>query len=536
MNRSKQFNVLSMTILILFLGFESAGASVGQVLFVMGPASVEKPEQQFLRRGSFVDAGDVIVTTARSYVQIKLDDGTKIAVRPGSRFTIEAVEMPATATTPAIGAGTAIRASFSLQRGGFRTITGRIAKSNPIAYQVTTPSAVIRVRGTNYSARYCAADCGTAGSVVDDGLYVGVSDGGVSMSNNGGDLNLAVNQFGFARDFNTEPQRLLAPPGALSEEGLAIQLSEEEEEAAENDESTSEDEGTAEDADEIAEEFTGADEPTEVATRDGADAATQTGAATPDQQVTARGESGSAIDITGGRVLATPQGLAYAQPGLADSQTALASDLVFDASGGLIRFGVAGSTGQSNVYDLGTGANVNQGADPVTGLKWGRWTEGVGSLAVGNATSQLDLSVGSVHWVAATAETVPSQIISGSAEYILAGNTDPTDNLGNVGVLGTASLTADFTNARVASNVQLGIADQVWSATGTGAINARLFAGLYDTVTVNGSPGGNGTFAGAFTGFSPSGGAPLGAGMTYDLGNGSSSVNGAVVFNRNDNQ
>ncbi len=225
----KRIRLQTLLVLVMSMMSLTAWATVGQALYTFGNVTVERPTISVLSRGDAVEAGDVIVTGAKGYAQIKLADGTKVAIRPGSRFVIEELEAPATATEPAIGAGTALRAKFDLQKGGFRTITGRIAKRDPSAYQVSTPSAVIRVRGTNYVARICAADCGG----TDDGLYVGVSDGGVALTNGGGELSLAKNQYGFAADFNTPPSRLIAPPASLQDDGLAVLEEEEEEEDSE---------------------------------------------------------------------------------------------------------------------------------------------------------------------------------------------------------------------------------------------------------------------------------------------------------------
>jgi len=120
------------------------------------------------------------------------------------------------------------------------------------------------------------------------------------------------------------------------------------------------------------------------------------------------------------------------------------------------------------------------------------------------------------------------QVITGSANYILTGNTDPTNEVGNVGILGSASLLANFTNSTVASNIKLGIANQVWHADGTGTINANLFSGLYNTVLVNGVTGGAGTFGGIFTKFGT--GVPQGAGLSYQLTNGTQKVSGVAIF------
>ena len=92
------------------------------------------------------------------------------------------------------------------------------------------------------------------------------------------------------------------------------------------------------------------------------------------------------------------------------------------------------------------------------------------------------------------------------------------------------TFSADFTNATVQSDLQLGINNQNWSATGSGTINANLFNGLYGTVSVDGAAGGSGSFGGAFGGYSGTN-VPTGAGLTYQLTNGTAVVSGAAVFN-----
>ena len=225
----------------------SAQASVGRVLFKYGNVTVDSVNARLLRQGATVDEGDVIVTGPKGYVQLLLDDGTKVAIRPNSSFEIEALEMPASATAPAVGAGITLKASFKLQKGGFRTLTGRIAQQNPSVYQVTTPAAIIGVRGTNYSTRLCAGDCGSG----DDGLYVGVSEGGATLTNSAGELDIPKNAYGFAENFTTPPQRLLSPPVSLQEEGsISLEASDDDEESSDDGDSEEGDTDGESDSDE----------------------------------------------------------------------------------------------------------------------------------------------------------------------------------------------------------------------------------------------------------------------------------------------
>ena len=583
----------------------AAQASVGRVLFKYGNVTVDSVNARLLRQGATVDEGDVIVTGPKGYVQLLLDDGTKIAIRPNSSFEIEALEMPATATAPAVGAGITLKASFKLQKGGFRTLTGRIAQQDPSVYQVTTPAAIIGVRGTNYSTRLCAGDCGSG----DDGLYVGVSEGAATLTNSAGELDIPTNAYGFAENFNTPPQRLLSPPASLQEEGsISLEASDDDEEGSDDgdaedgdadgdsdedksddsdaedsgsDDEGSADEGSAEegsteegsteegspdqsDADagadsnasgeggadqsgaddggqvdgsagagyeEVASEFGGGTPPVPAAPATGSVTAnTTTAPEEPEREIVAEGAGGQVVDITDGQnVVTRTAGLALSVGGVASGINTDFDQVAFDEDNNLARFSDVDSSDATVIYDVGSASITNTGFDPTGSLRWGRWTAGTGTLDSDTTTSDIDLTESSLHWVIAPLSTNPDRVITGSAEYVLVGNTDPTDNLGNRGVLGSASLLADFTNSIVESDVQLGIAGEVWTASGSGAITSNLFNGLYSTVTVNGSSGASGSFGGVFS--DSASGVPGAAGLSYQLTNSSRTVSGAAVFN-----
>jgi hypothetical protein len=55
---------------------------------------------------------------------------------------------------------------MQLVRGGFRAVTGLIAKSSPNAARVQTNTATIGIRGTDFDARICARDCGAESARV----------------------------------------------------------------------------------------------------------------------------------------------------------------------------------------------------------------------------------------------------------------------------------------------------------------------------------------------------------------------------------
>ena len=133
---------------------------------------------------------------------------------------------------------------------------------------------------------------------------------------------------------------------------------------------------------------------------------------------------------------------------------------------------------------------------------------------------------------------------SGTATYNLVGNTSPTDNLGNVGILGTANLSADFTAQTVATDMAIGFdyqqnnirVQQVWNGAGASLPIASDggFAGSLDSVNVNiGSAviPGTGTAAGLFT--NNADGAGMGFSLEADINGVDTTVSGTAVFQKN---
>jgi len=148
-----------------------------------------------------------------------------------------------------------------------------------------------------------------------------------------------------------------------------------------------------------------------------------------------------------------------------------------------------------------------------------------------------------MHILMTAPQTGPVSLpISGTANYVLVGNTSPTDNFGNVGTLGSATFNADFGAQTVSSSVGLTVNSQTWSASVTNTPILRgtfIFAqkllgggGTPTPLNVTSSLGTNtaGTLIGGFTGTSGQG-----AGLAYSLNvNGASgtTVSGVAAFRR----
>ena len=139
--------------MLLALAAAAAGAQqdVGRVTFVQGVSSAQAPGQdpRFLAQGDPIRAGEIINTSGRGYAVVGLTDGTKMTLRSNTTFVVD--ELNRTAGSESL--------LMRLVRGGLRTITGSISKARPNAARLSTPTATVGIRGTEFDARICGPEC-----------------------------------------------------------------------------------------------------------------------------------------------------------------------------------------------------------------------------------------------------------------------------------------------------------------------------------------------------------------------------------------
>ena len=134
-------------------------------------------------------------------------------------------------------------------------------------------------------------------------------------------------------------------------------------------------------------------------------------------------------------------------------------------SGGLIEFAAPySSLGGHARYALGSATVQQAGTDPETGLTWGRWSGGTATVTGNGQTANLSLSSSSLHYIFSGTQNAPVNLpLTGTATYDVVGSTSPTDNLGHVGALNSASLAANFTNRTADATVNFAINGQTWN-------------------------------------------------------------------------
>lgn len=147
----------------LLLAVQIAGAqAVGEVEFARGVGFAQTPGQvpRTLGKGLPLREGDRLTTSEGASAIIKLDDGTRMTVRPNSEMVVQQYRFKENAPDNSM--------LMQLVRGGFRAVTGLISKNAPDAAKVRTNTATIGIRGTDFDARLCVRECGAESTRVQE--------------------------------------------------------------------------------------------------------------------------------------------------------------------------------------------------------------------------------------------------------------------------------------------------------------------------------------------------------------------------------
>ena len=140
------------------LGTSAQGA--GEVEFSRGVGFAQSAGQvpRTLGKGLSLREGDRLTTTEGASAIVRMDDGTRMTVRPNSEIVLQQYKYRENAPDNGM--------LMQLVRGGFRAVTGLIAKGSPNAAKVQTSTATIGIRGTDFDARVCTRDCGAESAAV----------------------------------------------------------------------------------------------------------------------------------------------------------------------------------------------------------------------------------------------------------------------------------------------------------------------------------------------------------------------------------
>ena len=178
-------------------GAANVDFSVGSVTAV-NSVGVQRP----LSKGAEIGNGDTIRTGDGGRAQVRFSDGALVSLQPQTEFRIDNYQYSGKADESEKG-------FFSLLKGGLRTITGLVGRSNRDNYKVSTSVATIGIRGTEYTAGLNPSG---------NELNVATGEGLVEVCNAVGCILLASGESGLVQG-NAAPRRSdvrpLLPPASI---------------------------------------------------------------------------------------------------------------------------------------------------------------------------------------------------------------------------------------------------------------------------------------------------------------------------------
>jgi hypothetical protein len=158
------------------------GEPAGRILWSFGQVERVAPDgaATALAKGDPVFEGDVIRSGAGSHAQLIMADEALLAVRAGSSVKLAQYRYAGQEDGSE-------RAVIELLKGGLRSVTGAIGRTNKDHYQLKNETAVIGIRGTDHET-----------FATPDGTYNRVTMGGTYLAAAGGRVELAPGDTGFA--------------------------------------------------------------------------------------------------------------------------------------------------------------------------------------------------------------------------------------------------------------------------------------------------------------------------------------------------
>jgi FecR protein len=397
-----------------------AFAASGKFQFVSGDVRVQTKTGEIIAvaKGTEVNEGDVIVSGVPALAQLKMDDGGTLVVRPNTRLTITTYRFNGAED------GTE-RATYRLDRGSVRAITGQIGKTNKQNYLIQTPTANIGVRGTDHEPAFIPKN-DTGYGDAKPGTYDKVNTGETYIETKGGVVIVRPNFVGYAEDESSVPTILPAMPNFYNKSAKKAS-------ANSNASATQGSNGASSNA---------------FALSDSADSGVQRPILTND----GRNLSTINADVpapVSGELTATLAAYTDVKQQTGFTKIEQVRDLRFDPK---------------------SAALADRGSNSELGVNWGRWDSG---FAIDGKDPR-----GSLHFVNSTNLTTPTQlaaVLPITATYNSVGATRPTDELGRVG-----NLTAIFANVNFATQkitdyaLSANNSGRTWDARGNGTFGQFL--------------------------------------------------------------
>jgi len=173
MFRAHAKGLLWFALVALVLAGQAQAAAIVESLTGEASAGPALTRTSPIAKGQRIDAGNYVVTGAKSLVVLGFDDGQKMVLAENTQFRITSYSFKQDEPKKD-------RFSFDLLKGALRAVTSLFARRNPNAYALRTPQATIGIRGTDFMV-----------AVVNPG-YVTISNGTVTITTSTGTVSFGA--------------------------------------------------------------------------------------------------------------------------------------------------------------------------------------------------------------------------------------------------------------------------------------------------------------------------------------------------------
>ncbi len=188
----------------------STPSTVGVVDFVAGSVSLRRGTSvQTARVGTALQAGDTLETGPGGELHARFEDGGFLAVRQSSTVRIDQYVTQGEPTDVAV---------MSLLRGALRSVSGWIGKVGaPSQYRINAGTSTVGIRGTDHELLLVLEADATLD--LPAGVHNRVFEGGTTISNADGQLDIAQGAAGFAGRVGERPRLHAGVPGFFARLG-----------------------------------------------------------------------------------------------------------------------------------------------------------------------------------------------------------------------------------------------------------------------------------------------------------------------------
>ncbi len=185
-----------------------SGDSIGIVLSTRGQVQARNAAgiTRDLNRKSEIFEKDTILVGDDGMAQLRMKDDARLSFKANTEFAFNEYQFDNNPDTPD-------SAVMSMAKGGFRAISGTVGHQKGDTYRVDTPMASIGIRGTSHEH-----------VIVGPHLYSATTNGGTTVSNNMGQLNLGLGgRFDYSDTAtNSAPKGVLQLPQQLIQLNAAL--------------------------------------------------------------------------------------------------------------------------------------------------------------------------------------------------------------------------------------------------------------------------------------------------------------------------